>query len=369
MKPRARALGIPLSGQTGPHNAITDVLGVEVGYTTRIEGSGPLRVGEGPIRTGVTAILPRGKHNALQPVWAGKHSFNGNGELTGTHWIDEAGWFVGPVCLTNTHSVGIVHHTATKWMMRQYAEQYEKYHLWCMPIVGETYDGVLNDIVGQHIHETHVLQALESAQNGAVAEGNVGGGTGMICYGFKGGSGTASRQIELGKTYTVGAFVQANFGRRSNLMVRGVPVGQHFPLKNMVPNEQGSIIGIIATDAPLHPIQLQRLARRGAVGMTRTGSFGGNGSGDIFLAFSLANSRELDHLAPQSMSLEYLQDSSLDSLFEATVDATEEAILNALLAAESMESLKPGGRPVGRTIEALPHDALLDLLRRYGRLG
>jgi len=257
-KPRARDIGIPFDGTPGPLNAITDIPGVEVGFTSLIEGEGPLEVGKGPIRTGVTAILPRGKRRDPGPVWAGHFNLNGNGEMTGTHWINEAGYFLGPICITNTHSVGMVHHAATGWMIDTYADHFKGDHGWAMPVVAETYDGPANDICGRHITEAHALAALNSATSGPVAEGNVGGGTGMMTYEFKGGMGTSSRRVDLGdERFTIAALVQSNFGSRHNLMVRGVPVGKEWsedaPLTEAGAQEQGSIIVIIGTDIPLLP--------------------------------------------------------------------------------------------------------------------
>lgn len=251
---KARAIGVPFDGTPGKYNAITDVEGVLVGYTTKIEGQGPLEVGKGPVRTGVTAILPRGYHSTLAPVWAGVHQLNGNGVMTGTQWIEDGGYFTSPIVLTNSHSVGIAHHATTRWMFEQYEAQYRNEHVWSMPVVAETYDGVTNDINGLHVQEKDVLYALRHAQSGSIAEGNVGGGTGMITYDFKGGSGTSSRIVEVdGEVYTVGVFVQSNFGRRPYLTIAGVPVGQQMPKEVVKEDDRGSIIVIIATDAPLLP--------------------------------------------------------------------------------------------------------------------
>lgn len=271
-KLRGRELGLPFPGTTGKHNAITDIPGLEVGYRTRIEGDGPLVQGVGPIRSGVTAILPRGRETNPQPVWAGAYALNGNGEMTGTHWIKDGGYFIGPICITNTNSVGIVHHAATKWMIESYSEIWQTEHLWAMPVVAETYDGVLNDINGQHITEDDALQALNSATTGHIAEGNVGGGTGMICYEFKGGTGTSSRELEVdGEKFVVGTLVQANHGLRPWLTVLGQPVGQHMQADRLMGKEQGSIIVILGTNLPMAPHQLQRLAKRAAIGIGRGG--------------------------------------------------------------------------------------------------
>jgi D-aminopeptidase len=365
-RPRARDLGLDFAGTPGTHNALTDVPGVLVGYSTLIEGGGPLVVGQGPVRTGVTAILPRGHAAEPVPVFAGYHALNGNGEMTGTHWIRDGGHFLGPVCLTNTHSVGIAHHASLRWMLDTYAEDFRARHAWAMPVVAETYDGVLNDINGQHVNAEHVRAALDSAAGGSIAEGNVGGGTGMICYEFKGGSGTASRRVELdGENYTVASLVQANYGIRPWLTILGVPVGRHLSAERILPQgELGSIIVVIATDAPMLPHQLQRVARRGTIGIGRCGSPGGNNSGDIFLAFSVANAESLSQRGKSRLSAQYVDDNCFDRFYEATVESVEEAIVNALLAAEDMSTLK---LPDDRICRAIPHDRLLEVMRRYGR--
>ena len=364
-KPRARELGLPFDGQPGPFNAITDVPGVEVGFTTLVSGDGPLVPGRGPVRTGVTAILPRGRDASLEPVWAGHHRFNGNGELTGTHWIEDAGYFRGPVCLTNTHAVGITHHAVTRWMIRQHARAFHERHLWMMPVVGETYDGVLNDINGQHVTEEHVLRALDSARGGEVAEGNVGGGTGMIAYGFKGGTGTASRTVRIGeRTGHVGVLVQANFGIRPWLTVLGVPVGRHLTADSTFTRERGSIIVVIATDLPMLPHQLRRVAKRATLGIGRTGTVGGNRSGDLFLAFSVAGRRDHTRESLPTDTAEFVNDDHFDPLYEATCQAVEESVLNAMLAAESMTAV----RPAGQVIHALDAAQLLEVMRLYGRV-
>jgi L-aminopeptidase/D-esterase-like protein len=355
-KPRARDLGVPFEGAPGPLNAITDVRGVEVGMTTVIRGEGALRVGEGPVRTGVTAILPRGKDSG-DPVMAGWFSLNGNGEMTGTTWIEEAGFLEGPIFITNTHSVGVVRDAAIAWSVKHN----KLFQPWSLPVVAETWDGTLNDINGFHVKPEHVVAALDGARGGAVAEGNVGGGTGMICYEFKCGSGTASRRVSSDAGgYTVGVFVQANHGRRSELRIAGIPVGREMPVVRAPaddePLELGSIIIVVATDAPLLPHQLQRLARRAALGLARTGATSGNGSGDIFIAFSTANPGAASNQNVAQVSM--LSNSRISALFSATVEATEEAIVNALVAAETMT-----GRD-GRRIEALPHDRLKALMKR-----
>jgi L-aminopeptidase/D-esterase-like protein len=355
-KPRARDLGIPLEGTPGPLNAITDVKGVEVGHTTLISGEGKLQVGVGPVRTGVTAVLPRGKGSA-DPVFAAWFSLNGNGEMTGTTWVEESGFLEGPVLLTNTTSVGTVRDAVCKWWTKKGIQQQP----WVLPVVAETYDGYLNDTHGFHVKEEHVFAALDGAKGGIVAEGNVGGGTGMTCFEFKGGIGTASRQLarEAGG-YTLGVLVQANFGLRRQLRIAGVPVGQEITERAFRSRESGSIIIVLATDAPLLPHQLKRLARRASLGLARTGSESGNGSGDIFLAFATAN---LGAAKPEGMAaLSMLPNERMNPLFEATVQATEEAILNALAAAETMT-----GRDDHQVL-ALPHARLKEVLHKYNRL-
>lgn len=363
--PRARDLGLDFAGQTGADNAITDVPGVRVGMTTRIEGDGPLQPGQGPVRTGVTAILPRGHEAEPSPVWAGIYALNGNGEMTGSHWVRDGGYFTGPVLVTNTHGVGAVHDGATRWMLRQYADAFDNDHLWAMPVVAETYDGVLNDINGMHVTAGDAIAALDGAGTGAVAEGNVGGGTGMICYEFKGGTGTASRRIRVdGEGFTIGALVQANHGIRPWFTALGVPVGRYLTADRLMAHrEQGSIIVVLGTDAPLLPHQLQRLARRAAIGIGRGGTPGGNNSGDIFLAFSVANPMpRLGRAAPR-LSMDCLNDEIFDDLYLAAVEAVEEAVLNALVAARDMTTL----RPAGLTCRAIDHDQLVEVMRRHGR--
>ncbi len=336
-KPRARDLGLPFPGEPGPLNAITDVPGVHVGFTTLTD---PAR----GIRTGVTAIVPRGGQTEPRPVWAGQYALNGNGEMTGTHWINDAGYFTGPVCITNTHSVGMVHHGATRWMIDTYADYFREEHAWAMPVVAETYDGVLNDINGQHVTADHAIAALNAAASGPVAEGSVGGGNGMICYEFKGGTGTASRRVELGgETYTVAALVQANHGIRPWLNILGQPVGQMMPEGRLLERESGSIIVILATDAPLSRLSLRQTAKRAAIGVGRGGSPGGNNSGDIFLAFSVANDRPMPQLDEALISKTELNGELLDPFYMAAVESVEEAVVNAIVAGEDVATVKPAG--------------------------
>ena len=363
-RPRARDLGVPFEGTAGPLNAITDVKGVEVGHTTLISGEGALKVGSGPVRTGVTAILPRGKQSNDQ-VFAGWFSLNGNGEMTGTTWVEESGFLEGPVMITNTHSVGVTRDAVIAWRVKRN----QMNQPWSLPIVAETYDGYLNDINGFHVKENHIFDALDAAKSGPVAEGNVGGGTGMICYGFKGGIGTASRRLdERGGGYTVGVLVQANFGRRDQLRVAGAPVGQEITdnmissIETGLPREDvGSIIIVVATDAPLLPHQLKRLARRAALGLARTGTVSGNGSGDIFIAFSTANPEASKPTGVAQLTM--LPNDRIGAVFEATVQATEEAIINALVAAETMTGVD------NHKVTALPHDRLKQVLKKYNRLA
>lgn len=360
MRRRARDLGIPLEGTTGPHDAITDVVGVTVGFSTIVRGDGPLRAGEGPVRTGVSAIFPRGSASS-DPVFAGWFPLNGNGEMTGTTWIDESGFLEGPILLTNTHSVGVVRDAVVAWQARN-GMLFQPYSY---PIVAETYDGLLNDINGFHVKPDHVEAAIAAASSGPVAEGNVGGGTGMVAFQFKGGTGTASRvAVTPGGTFTVGVLVQANFGLRHQLTIAGVPVGREIPFEPQAPRvaEQGSIIVVVATDAPLLPHQCRRLARRAALGLGRTGGAAGNGSGDIMIAFSTANAGAAK---PESgvANVQSLANAHVTPLFDAVIFATEEAILNALFAAETMHGID------GRTFEAIAHERVTEILRRYGRLG
>lgn len=359
-KPRARDLGVPFEGNPGPLDAITDVAGVEVGHTTLISGEGKLVVGQGPVRTGVTAILPRGK-SLNDPVFAGWFSLNGNGEMTGTTWVEESGFLEGPVMITNTHSVGVVRDAVIDWRVRHGAPD-ESGYWWSLPVVAETWDGLLNDVNGFHVKPQHVFDALESARSGPVPEGNVGGGTGMICYEFKGGIGTASRKLEeKSGGFTLGVLVQCNCGARPQLRIAGVPVGLEIPEQPAYGDDTGSIIIVVATDAPLMPHQLKRLARRAAMGVARTGSVSGNGSGDIFIAFSTANPT-----ASKSTGIAHLEmvpNDRMDPLFAATVEATEEAIVNALVAAETMTGAD------NHTAIALPHDRLQQVLRKYNRIA
>lgn len=363
---RARDLGVPFDGTPGPLNAITDVAGIEVGHTTLVSGEGKLEIGKGPVRTGVTAILPRGK--TYDPVYAGWFSLNGNGEMTGTTWIEESGWLEGPVMITNTHSVGTVRDATIDWSRRNgyfRGLSGEPDVFWMLPVVAETYDGDLNDINGFHVTSDHVFAALDQAKPGPVAEGNVGGGTGMITHGFKGGIGTSSRVVALEQgSYTVGVLVQSNYGVRESFTVAGVPVGREIPEVGGEHadngEETGSIIVVVATDAPLLPHQLKRLARRATMGIARNGSFAGNGSGDIFIAFSTGNPGAWSREAVATVKS--LPNDAMSPLFLATVQATEEAVLNAMVAARTMTGIN------GNTVYALPHERLQDVLRRYGRL-
>jgi len=360
---RARDLGIPFEGTPGKLNSITDVHGVEVGYTTLISGEGKLEVGKGPARTGVTAIIPRGHDSLNDPVYAGYFSLNGNGEMTGTAWIEESGFLEGPIVITNTHSVGVARDAVIAWRIKHGAQDTTGYW-WSLPVVAETWDGWLNDINGFHVKPDDVVHALDTAHGGAIEEGSVGGGTGMICYEFKGGNGTASRKIDIRtskdappRTFVVGVFLQANFGRRSQLVIAGVPVGKEIP-GEVYKQENGSCIAVVATDAPLLPTQLKRLARRVSLGLARTGTISGNGSGDLFIAFStanpnVANPNQITH------SVETIPNDLLDPLFAGVVQATEEAVVNALVDNHSMT-----GRD-NHYIEALPHDRLRELMKRF----
>ncbi|HEY3888222.1 MAG TPA: P1 family peptidase [Caulobacteraceae bacterium] len=356
-KLRARALPIAFDGEPGPLNAITDIAGVEVGYRTLISGHGARVPGKGPVRTGVTAIFPRGRAQANLGVFAGMFSQNGCGEMTGAHWIAEVGRCEGPITITNTHSVGTAHDAAIKWMVKRF----ERAGHWSLPVAGETYDGWLNDINGFHVTDDDVFAALDSAAGGAIEEGSVGGGTGMICYGFKGGSGTASRRVSFdGVPYTIGAFVQSNFGLREQLVISGVPVGK--ALKDWAPDqrggvEMGSIIAVVGTDAPLLPHQLSRLTRRTTLGLGRSGAISGHGSGDIFLAFSTANPQALDE-GEVLLNASFVPDTRLDPLFVATIQAVDEAVLNSLVANETMTGADD------RVVHALPHAELKALLER-----
>ena len=356
--PRARDLGIPFEGTPGPLNSITDVKGVEVGFQTLIRGEGKLQIGVGPVRTGVTAIFPRGK-SGVDPVFAGWFTENGNGEMTGTTWVDESGFLYGPVMITNTHSVGVVRDTVIDWELK-HGTPVPLEDWWSLPVVAETWDGDLNDINGFHVKPEDANAAMQDAHSGPIAEGNVGGGTGMICFEFKGGTGTSSRKLpDTFGSYTVGVLVQCNFGARHLLRIAGVPVGYEIPLDTHRP-DVGSIIVVVATDAPLLPHQLKRIARRVTLGLGRLGSISGNGSGDIFIAFSTANPNA--GLAARSSNVQMLANGQMDSLFEAAVQATEEAVVNAMIAAKTMTGIN------GHTVEALPHDRLCEVLRKYNRL-
>ena len=358
---RARALGVPFDGTPGKFNAITDVAGVEVGYTTLISGEGKLEVGKGPVRTGVTAIIPRGHDSLNDPVYAGTFSLNGNGEMTGTAWVEESGFLEGPVVLTNTHSVGVARDAVIAWRLAHGAADKTGYW-WSLPVVAETWDGWLNDINGFHVKPEDVAHALDTAHGGAIEEGSVGGGTGMICYEFKGGTGTASRVLgQKSGGYTIGALVQANCGRRPQLTIAGVPVGKEIP-GSVYPKETGSIIIVVATDAPLLPGQLKRLARRASLGLARTGSISGNGSGDLFLAFSTANRGAANPDHP-TQTVQTVPNDRLDPIFEATVQSVEEAIVNALVDNHNMT-----GRD-NHKVEALPHERLREVLKKYSRLS
>ncbi len=363
--PRARDLSIPFSGDPGPLNAITDVAGVTVGHVTLISGEGPLQVGKGPVRTGVTAVLPRGK--SYDPVFAGWYSLNGNGEMTGTTWVEEGGFLEGPVLITNTHSVGVVRDAVIAWQLEN--KLYENLPgepgvFWSLPVVAETYDGWLNDINGFHVKAEHAFAALDSATSGPVAEGGVGGGTGMMTHDFKGGIGTSSRQVgESAAQYTIGVLVQSNYGVRDTLTIAGVPVGQEItdlmPSEGAPQEDTGSIIVVVATDAPLLPHQLKRIARRVPMGLARVGGYAGNGSGDIFIAFSTANPGAAARVGEKQAT--FLPNDALSPLFLATVEATEEAIVNALVAGRDMTGID------GNTAYGIPHDRLRALMKKYNR--
>jgi len=359
-KPRARDLGVPFDGAPGPLNAITDVKGVEVGHTTLISGDGPLKVGVGPVRTGVTAVLPRGK-NSTDPVFAGWFTLNGNGEMTGTTWVEESGFLDGPVMITNTHSVGVVRDAVIAWRVKHGPPDEEGYW-WSLPVVAETWDGYLNDVNGFHVTPDDAFHALDTAHGGAVEEGNVGGGTGMICNEFKGGIGTASRVLDAKYGgYTVGVLVQCNYGRRSQLRIAGVPVGKEIPEHTVWNDDVGSIIVVVGTDAPVIATQLKRIAKRVSLGLGRDGSYSGDGSGDIFIAFSTANLGAAGSKGLQQLTM--LPNDQLDPIFLATVQATEEAVINAMVAAETMTGAN------NRTVIALPHDRLREILKKYNRLA
>ena len=365
-KPRARDIGIPFDGITGKFNAITDVKGVEVGYSTIISGQGKNIRGKGPVRTGVTAILPRGRNN--NPVFANWYSLNGNGEMTGTTWITESGFLETPIMITNTNSVGVVRDAVLKWFVK--TNWYNEDYWYTYPVVAETYDGDMNDIYGFHVKESDAYEALDSAKSGYIKEGNVGGGTGMMCLGFKGGTGTSSRVVKIkDSTYTVGVLVQSNFGSKKNLTIAGVPIGKE--LKDTLNYEikappsyrdegSGSIIVVVATDAPLLPHQLKRIAARVALGIGIVGGRGGNGSGDIFIAFSTANPTAFQR--EKFTKLDELPNDLINPLFEGTVQAVEEAIINAMVAADTMEGIN------GNKAYRLPHNLVIDLLKKYNRI-
>jgi len=357
--PRARDLGVPFDGTPGPLNAITDVKGVEVGETTLISGSGPLKVGLGPVRTGVTAILPRGK-DSRDSVFAGWFTLNGNGEMTGTTWLEDSGFLEGPVMITNTHSVGVVRDAVIAWRVKQAPPDEEGYS-WSLPVVAETADDDLNDMNGFHVKPEHVFHALDTARGGPVEEGSVGGGTGMICNEFKGGIGTSSRLLDAKfGGYTVGVLVQCNYGRRSQLRIAGVPVGREIPDHTVRDEDIGSIIVVVATDAPLLPTQLKRVARHVSLGLGRDGSFAADGSGDIFIAFSTANPGAAGTKGLRQLTM--LPNQRLNTIFLATVQATEEAIVNAMVAARTMKGINDF------EVIGLPHDRLREVLKKYNRL-
>jgi D-aminopeptidase len=397
-KPRARDLGVPFDGTPGPNNAITDVQGVEVGHTTLISGEGKLVVGKGPVRTGVTAIHPRGK-TSNDAVFAAWFTLNGNGEMTGTTWVEDSGFLNGPVMITNTHSVGVVRDAVIAWKVKHGTPDMEGYW-WSLPVVAETWDGWLNDINGFHVHPEDAFHALDVAHSGPVEEGNVGGGTGMVCNEFKGGIGTSSRVLDAkAGGYTVGVLVQCNYGRRDQLRIAGVPVGKEIPdhpaygdddnassMWGQPPKpalseaavavqrpegppggkDTGSIIVVVATDAPLIPTQLKRIAKKVSLGLGRDGSYSGDGSGDIFIAFSTANPGAVSPKSSQPNNvhpLTMLPNDSLDPVFLATVQATEEAVINAMVAAETMKGID------NHEVIALPHDRLRDTLKKYNRLA
>jgi D-aminopeptidase len=360
---RARDLGVPFDGKPGALNAITDVKGVEVGQTTLISGEGKLEVGKGPVRTGVTVVFPRGRQGH-DPVYANWYTQNGNGEMTGTTWVEESGLLAGPVAITNTHSVGLVRDSIIAWYVEHNQMKEDE---WSLPVVAETWDGWLNDINGFHVKKSDVFAALDGAKSGPVAEGGVGGGTGMVCYGFKGGIGTASRLLaKEDGGYTVGVLVQCNCGRRNQLLVAGAPVGKEiageepYALYRRDPSSDvGSIIIVVATDAPLLPHQLKRIAKRATMGLARTGSVSGNSSGDIFVAFSTAN--EGADKEPGPNQVETVSNERITPLFTATVEATEEAIINAMVGGKTMTGVD-GHRVIG-----LPHDQLQQILKKYNR--
>ena len=352
-KPRARDLGLPFPGTPGPFNAITDVPGVTVGYCTLTD---PAR----QMRTGVTVVRPRQDRGTPQPVWAGQFTLNGNGEMTGTHWIQDAGYFIGPLAITNTHGIGAVHHGVTQWMIEHYAEFFAGGHGWAMPVVGETFDGTLNDINALHVTPDHAIQAINAAKGGFVEEGSTGGGNGMIAYEFKGGTGTASRRVRLaGQDYVMGALVQANHGRREWLTVLGRPVGRAMPEGAFRVKEVGSIIVFIGTDAPLSALSLRHLARRAAIGIGRGGTPSGNSSGDIFLAFSVASPGPMPQQAGPLLARSELNNEILDPIYLAAVEAVEEAVINALVAGVDVDAVSPKGL----TVRAIDTEKLAAMFR------
>jgi len=361
-QPRARDLSIPFDGIPGVYNSITDVPGIEVGYKTLISGSGKLQYGKGPIRTGVTVILPKGESNTSYP--AAWFSLNGDGEMTGLPYIEDYGMGSGPIGITNTNSVGVVRDAIGEWSFKKFSTGELVDFAFGLPVVGETWDGALNDINGFHVKKEHVWEAMDSAAGGKIKEGNVGGGTGMVLYGFKGGSGTSSRLFTIDSVqYTMGVFVQANFGRRSELTICGVPVGKeiqdHKAIINETQRKDGSIIAIVATNAPLLPGQLKLIARRVSHGIARTGTYSHNGSGEIFLALSTATPGYNKEGTEESWKV--IPKWSMDPIFKATVEATEEAIINALIAAEDMEGIN------GNKVFAIPHDRLKQVMKKFNR--
>lgn len=373
-KPRARAFGIPLVGKPGPANAITDVPGTLVGYETIVKGDGAMTVGQGPVRTGITAILPLGHDGVGQAIAAGYHSFNGNGEMTGVSWLEEAGSLNLPILITNTHAIGPCHRGTIDWVVRNKPDLAKQ---WLLPVVAETWDGYLNDINGSHVTAERAVVAINAARSGAIEEGSVGGGTGMNCYGFKGGSGTASRVVDYGhRSYTVGVFLQANFGARHELTIAGVPLGELLAGDNPMdahfstPEGAGSCIGIVATDAPLLPGQCKALARRVPLGLARTGTAGSHFSGDIFLAYSSANPDALNGRFPQGAPtaqsyshMDFIPWGRMDDFYTAVVQATEEAVLNVLFTNSEMI-----GRD-GHRSPALPHEPVIAALRKHGKIA
>jgi D-aminopeptidase len=362
--PRARDLGIPFDGKPGPFNAITDVAGVEVGHVTLNSGTGKLVAGKGPVRTGITSVFPTGK-SSNRRVFAAWFTLNGNGEMTGTTWMKESGLLGTPILITNTHSVGTVRDAVIEWNVRNNAMKEGYSGDFSLPLVAETWDGFLNDINGFHVKKEHVFEVLENAAGGAVAEGNVGGGTGMVVHQFKGGIGTSSRVLSAEQGgYTVGVLVQANYGARHLLRIAGVPVGKEItdllPSKGHAGDGAGSIIIVVGTDAPLLPHQLERLVKRTSLGLGVVGGRGEDSSGDIFVAFSTANpeAAKIEGVA----KLEMLPNERINPLFRATADATEESIVNAMVAAQTMEGIN------GNTVYAIPHDRLKAALKKYNRL-